>query len=66
MAKMSVVFEKAGDVIDAVAPWLGPIGIGLKVATTLVSLFVGKKKPTMKELANENLQLNKLILENCS
>ena len=62
MGKFAAVFEKAGDVIDTVAPWLGPIGIGLKVATTFVGLFVNKKEMSVKDIANENLRLNKMIL----
>ena len=44
LSNFSVVFEKAGKIVDTVAPWLGPIGIGLKVCTFLVGLFVRKKK----------------------
>ena len=62
----ATVSEKAGSMIDTVAPWLGPIGIGLKVATTFVGLFVGKKEMSMSEIANENLRLNKQILDSCS
>ncbi len=40
--KFGQVFSKASEVIDTVAPWLGPIGIGLKIATSFVSLFVKK------------------------
>ncbi len=63
--KIGQVFSKAAEVIDCVAPWLGPIGIGLKVATSFVSLFV-KKGMSEKEIANENLRLNKMILEHVS
>lgn len=63
MSKMAGVFEKAGTVVDTVAPWLGPIGIGLKVATTFVGIFIGKKQMSVQELGEENLKLNKVILE---
>ena len=65
MDKFGQVFAKCGEVIDTVAPWLGPIGIGLKVATSFVSLFV-KSGMSQKEIGEENLRLNKLILEHVS
>ncbi len=65
MDKFGQVFSKCADVIDTVAPWLGPIGIGLKVATSFVSLFV-KSGMSQKEIGEENLRLNKLILEHVS
>ena len=36
------VFQKADKIIGKIAPWLGPIGVGLKIATSFVSLFVKK------------------------
>ena len=62
--KFGEVFSKATEVIDKIAPWLGPIGLGLKIATCFVSLFVTKKEMTMREIGEENLRLNKLILKN--
>ncbi len=61
--KFGEVFSKAAEVIDKIAPWLGPIGVGLKVATCFVSIFV-KEEKSMREISEENLRLNKLILEN--
>ena len=55
MRKFGEIFEKCGSVVDTVAPWLGPIGIGLKCATTFVGLFVTKKDKSVKELGEENL-----------
>ena len=60
--KFGEAFSKAKDVIDTIAPWLGPIGVGLKVATFCVSMFVNEKEKTIKEIGEENLKLNKLIL----
>ena len=62
---MDRFFAKCSEVIETVAPWLGPIGIGLKVATSFVSLFV-KNGMSQKEICEENLRLNKLILEHVS
>lgn len=67
MTNFSAVFKKVGSIVDTVAPWLGPIGIGLKVCTCLVGLFVRKKKTmSEKDMAKENIRLNKLILKDCS
>ena len=56
--KFGEAFSKAKEVIDTVAPWLGPIGVGLKVATFCVSMFVHEKEKTMREIGEENLRLN--------
>ena len=40
VSKFGEVFKDAADVVDLVAPWLGPIGIGLKVTTIAVGCFV--------------------------
>lgn len=67
VATIGKVFAKVDTVIDAVAPWLGPIGIGLKVAVCFVGLFVTKKKEmSAKDIGKENLRLNKMILKDCS
>ena len=50
--------------IDKVAPWLGPIGTGLQVSAFFVSIFVKGKEKTIKEIGEENLKLNTMILKN--
>ena len=61
VSKFGPVFKEAAHVIDQVAPWLGPIGIGLKVTTLAVGFFV-EEKMTVDQLCQENLKLNKEIL----
>jgi len=63
---LTPVFEKCTKVVDMVAPWLGPIGIGLKLATAFVSIFVKKEKPAeeqLKEIGLKNYEINGTILK---
>ena len=64
-SKISKAITKTTDAIDKVAPWLGPIGLGLKIATSFVGLFV-EDGMDEKALGEENLRLNTKILKQIS
>ena len=63
LSDLSPVFTKCAEVVDMVAPWLGPIGIGLKLATCGMSFFMDDIKSNEEKLGELNLKINKIILK---